>query len=135
MPSLRERKEDIPLFVSYFLNKFNKELKKNIKEIKTEVLEALKSYDWPGNVRELQNVIERAVALSKEKESLNSILIDNHEYNIQSPKKIKEATALFEKNYIKRALAQTRGNQTDAAKILGIHRTTLISKMEQLGLK
>ena len=63
---LRERKEDIPLFVQYFLDKFNKELNKNIKGFSQEVMLALMEYDWPGNVRELQNVIERAVVLESE---------------------------------------------------------------------
>ncbi len=63
-PPLRERKEDIPLLVNHFLNKFSKENNKPIPQLEPEVMELLLSYDWPGNIRELANVMERAVVLS-----------------------------------------------------------------------
>jgi DNA-binding NtrC family response regulator len=134
LPPLRERKKDIPLFVSYFLDKYNKDLKKNIKGFSKEVMEKLTEYDWPGNVRELQNIIERTVALSKNREIINEI-----PFNIQTTpqpgqEKLKHAVLKFEKQYIKAILDETQYNQSETSRILGIHRTTLISKMRQHGL-
>ena len=99
-------------------------------------MRTLSEYDWPGNVRELQNLVERIVALS-ENESLISaedIPLENASHNLIK-KGLKEAQNDFEKRYVKNALVEAGGSQTKAAAILGIHRTTLISKMEQLGLK
>jgi DNA-binding NtrC family response regulator len=136
MPSLRDRWEDIPLFLDYFLDKYNREFNKRIKGFSPEALQLLSEYDWPGNVRELQNLIERIVALA-DNESLVSaedIPLENACHNLIK-KGLKEAKADFEKRYIRNALAEAGGNQTKAAEILGVHRTTLISKMEQLGIK
>ncbi|MCX5726331.1 MAG: sigma-54 dependent transcriptional regulator [Candidatus Saganbacteria bacterium] len=136
MPPLRERKEDIPLFVNYFLDKYNKILNKKIKGFTPEAINALLSYRWPGNVRELQNLIERAVTLG------NGEYISEKDLPIESPGKsinikcidLNKATEDFEKDYIKQALIEADGNQTRAAKILKMHRTTLVSKMESLGI-
>ncbi|OGC04208.1 hypothetical protein A2276_06345 [candidate division WOR-1 bacterium RIFOXYA12_FULL_43_27] len=134
IPPLRERKKDIPLFVKYFIKKFNHEMKKEIKEVSVGVMTALMEYDWPGNVRELQNVIERAVALNREGNYLKTVFI-KEERTLNPKISLKEACQEFEKNYISNVLEQTKGNQSAAARILGIHRVTLISKLEQLGLK
>ena len=136
MPSLRDRREDISLFLDYFLHKYSKEFNKSIKGFSPEAVRTLSEYDWPGNVRELQNLVERIVALS-ENESLISaedIPLENASHNLIK-KGLKEAQNDFEKRYVKNALVEAGGSQTKAAAILGIHRTTLISKMEQLGLK
>ncbi|MFC1495897.1 sigma-54-dependent transcriptional regulator [Candidatus Margulisiibacteriota bacterium] len=137
LPPLRERKNDIPLFVSYFLNKFNRDLKKAIKTISPDAIRSLLEYNWPGNVRELQNLIERAVALNGNKDVIDSIQVSTSSKSEDSKRKknLKEATAEFEKEYIKSALKTVNGNQSAAARLLEIHRTTLISKMELLGLK
>lgn len=136
MPSLRERREDIPLFLDYFLDKYNKEFNKRIEGFSPEALQMLSEYDWPGNVRELQNLVERIVALSENEAliSADDIPLENVCHNLIR-KGLKEAQRDFEKRYIRNVLAEAGGNQTKAAEILGIHRTTLISKMEQLGLK
>ena len=136
LPPLRERKEDIPHFLNYFLDKYNKEFNKKIKGFNKDALELLTEYAWPGNVRELENLVERMVVISEKEEyiSAEDIPLENTSRNIIK-KSLKEALMEFEKRYIKNALAEAGGNQTKAAEILGIHRTTLISKMEQLGLK
>ena len=101
-----------------------------------ETEKALMNYDWPGNVRELENLIERAVALAENNAPITVDALPLE--NISCPKvtqSLKEAQASFEKQYIQRALIASEGNQTKAAKLLGIHRTTLIAKMSQFGLK
>lgn len=136
MPPLRKRKEDIPLFVNYFLDKYNKILNKKTKGFTSEAINALLSYHWPGNVRELQNLIERVVTLG------NGEYISEEDLPIESPRKsinikcvdLNKATEEFERDYIKIALDEADGNQTKAAKILKMHRTTLVSKMESLGI-
>lgn len=136
LPPLRDRKEDIPLLVNYFLNKFSKENNKPIPQIEPEVMDALLNYDWPGNIRELANVIERAVVLSP------SGIISLKYF----PKRIQEKTGWFsikedtlnlaevEKTLILKALHSTGWNQTKAAEILGISRKQLRTKMKHHGL-
>ncbi len=136
LPSLRERKEDIPLLVNYFLDKFSKQNNKPIPQLEPEVMDALINYDWPGNIRELANVVERATVLSP------SGLISMK----YLPKKIQEKTGwttikentfnLFEveRALIVRALNSTGWNQTKAAEILGISRKQLRTKMKHHGL-
>ncbi|OGC03170.1 hypothetical protein A2276_07080 [candidate division WOR-1 bacterium RIFOXYA12_FULL_43_27] len=136
LPPLRERRADLPLLIEYFLKKFNEELKKQIAGIDRQVMNELLEYDWPGNIRELKNVIERAVVLTKNGMitdiSLRGKAVNGMPETLTS---LKEASAEFEKEYIKKALAKTGGNQSETSRLLGIHRTTLISKMNLLGLK
>ncbi|NIM19805.1 MAG: response regulator [Candidatus Latescibacteria bacterium] len=141
IPPLRERKEDIPLLVNHFVDRFNKELGKRIRPVKREVMEALLTYDWPGNVRELKNVIERAMLLDAEDE----ILIEHLPPEIQglaSEERKEEASSAFlasffpmtlrevERIQIQRTLEQTNGNKSRAASILGISRQTLREKLK-----
>lgn len=136
LPPLRERKEDIPLLVNHFLNKFSKENNKPLPQLEPEVMDALLNYDWQGNIRELANVIERAVVLSPS--GLISIKY--------LPKRIQEKTGWtminektlnlieVEKSLILKALNSTGWNQTKSAEILGISRKQLRTKMKNLGL-
>lgn len=136
LPPLRERKEDIPLLVNHFLNKFSKENNKPIPQLEPEVMESLLNYDWPGNIRELANVIERAVVLSP-----SGLISMKH-----LPKRIQEKTGWnlikentlnlyeVEKSLILKALDTTGWNQTKAAEILGISRKQLRTKMKHHGL-
>jgi len=138
MPSLRERKEDLPLLVDHFLARFNRELKRNVRAISDEAMDAIMAYSWPGNVRELQNVIERIVALSKNGEiSLSALPIaSGSEIQVMCGETtLQKAVDNFEKEFIGRALSQAGGNNTHAARILGMHRTTLLSKMRSLQMK
>lgn len=136
LPPLRERKEDIPLLVNHFLNKFSKENNKPIPQLEPEVMELFMSYDWPGNIRELANVMERAVVLSP-----SGLISIKH-----LPRRIQEKTGWIaknesslnllelEKSLIIKALNTTGWNQTKAAEILGISRKQLRTKMKHHGL-
>ena len=141
LPSLRERAEDIPLLVNYFLQRYNAAFRKKIEGITSPALEYLMNYNWPGNVRELKNVIERAVALRDDgiitpgdlpfdifiKGSINK--------GFPAEGRLKEANKDFEKQYIGAVLEKVNGSQSKAARILGIHRNTLLNKINNLGLK
>ena len=139
MPSLRERKEDIPLLIHHFMGKFNKDLNRNISGFTEEAINSLIAHDWPGNVRELQNLIERMVALSKNgRIVLSDLFLQTQQANEAAKDDyhdLERAISSFEKEYINEILEKTGGNQTQAAKILGIHRTTLLSKLKNLSLK
>ncbi len=139
MPPLRERRDDIPLLVRHFLNKFSGGAEVHIDD---GALSALTSYGWPGNVRELENAVERAVVLrrgnmitraelpeklSREKQSVEDIILNMPEEGISLED--------LEKRLINKALEKHKGNQTRAAEYLGLTRPTLIYRMEKYGLK
>lgn len=143
LPPLRERAQDIHLFVNYFIDRYNKELNKSIKNVTKDAMDALIKYAWPGNIRELENLIERLVTLSRD-DHIDTCHIPQEIINPNPAGKevpaIQEGSFLravrdFEKDMVIRALESSNWNQTNAAKLLGIHRTTLISKMEAFGIK
>ena len=136
LPPLRERKEDIPLLVEHFILKFNKIYRKKVKGITNKALEALQYYHWPGNVRELENVIGRAFALGKG----DIITVDDLPMDIWDGKEAVNPEGIIsveeaEKNLIKKALSETGGNKTRAARLLGIGRKTLYMKIKKYGIK
>jgi two-component system response regulator AtoC len=144
VPPLRERKEDVPLLVSHFVDRFNRELGKKVKPVSRDVMEALVAYDWPGNVRELKNVIERAMLLDAEDEILLAHLPGEIHHGDRVRTSGDEAarvlTSFFpmtlremERVQIERTLEQTNGNKSRAATILGISRQTLREKLKQFG--
>jgi len=141
LPPLRERKEDIPLLVEYFLQKYNQVFRKKIEGLTKKALEYLINYDWPGNVRELKNVIERLVALRDDgiimpKDLPFDIFIKSSlARGLPAEGRLKEASRDFQKQYIEAVLERVNGNQVKTAKILGIHRNALFNKMKSLGLK
>lgn len=160
IPPLRERREDIPELVSYFISRFNRELNKDILGITPEAIDRINKYSWPGNVRQLENVIKRAMILcqgqwileeqilfeEEEKEDLGKRfekrtfeeLIDSlfEEFlNIHSSQRGVDIFSTLEKELIIRALQKTNGNQVQAAKILGINRNTLRGKIEKYHIK
>lgn len=136
VPPLKERKEDIPLLLKYFLNKYNRELNKNIRGFDNEAVEMLNGYNWPGNIREVQNLVERIAVLAEGNEYITKEEIPLlNEKKIAGGKNLKNALDDFEREYIKKVLFETEGNQSKASEILGINRTTLIAKMRKLGLK
>ena len=146
LPSLRERKEDIPLLTKYFLDKANKELGNKVKGFSPEAMQMLLNNNWPGNVRELRNVINRVVLLAK----FEYIETANLSSNITKPESEaepemtgvsnKEADSFknimhrVEKNMIKEALAQVNGNKTKAAEILQMNRKAFYRKTKKLDL-
>lgn len=135
LPPLRERKKDIPLLANHFLQKYSNRAKKNIKRISPEVMKALKEYDWPGNIRELENTLERAVVLSQGEEiQLKDLVyhgIGSRLSFIHSSGGEYKTLEEVEKEYIQRALKDHHGNRSQTAKILGIDRKTLISKIKK----
>jgi PAS domain S-box-containing protein len=134
LPPLRERKEDIPILVNYFVNRYAQRAGKKIDTIRKKSIEALQEYSWPGNVRELQNVIERSL-----------IIVDTNEFSVdknwfsqefQSSSRVEPASRVStEQEQIESALAQTKGKvsgRQGAAAILGIPASTLESKIRTL---
>ena len=144
IPPLRERKEDIPILIDHFINKFVLENNKNVKGINKEALEFLMQYEWPGNVRELENLIERVIALT----SNEYIPANELPYSFKNIPKINglkesvldgkvsflQAEEEFEKEVILDALKRTNYIQSHAAEILGISRRILKYKMDKLGI-
>ncbi len=137
LPPLRERREDIPLLVENFIGKFSKEFKKNVSGISEEGLKVLLNYSWPGNVRELENVIQRAIALSRKElifpEDLPPSILQESGGNLMD-KGVQEKYTLgrMEKEYIRRILIEVGGNKSKAAEILGLDRKTLYRKLQEL---
>jgi two-component system response regulator HydG len=135
LPPLRERKSDIPLLVSFFLEKFS-DPQRPIRTISEDAMRRLMTYDWPGNVRELENAVERAVALG----SGPMLHIGDLPSNLQqgSSDKLLESNELttleeMERRFILRALRETNGDKLAAARLLGIGKTTLYRKLKQYG--
>jgi transcriptional regulator with GAF, ATPase, and Fis domain len=158
IPPLRDRKEDIPLLVSYFVQKFAKEMQKRIEAVPTAVMKELTNWDWPGNIRELENFIERAVLLTRGK-SLESPVGELRKTSKEAPSDIQthevkqvaaqgkdsrsdkstvaNEYARKQRDEIMRALTVSRGRVggTDgAAARLGMNRTTLLSRMKKFGI-
>jgi len=135
IPPLRERKDDIPLLAEYFLNKFAKEVKKNIKGFSEEAMEVLLSYSWPGNIRELENAIERAVVITQDEYiKPDAFILQSFSKNedIYAGKTLKEAVNLFKREFITSVLRQNGWKQTKTAKQLGIQRTYLSRLIKEL---
>jgi transcriptional regulator with GAF, ATPase, and Fis domain len=135
-PPLRDRKEDIPLLVKHFCQKHESKIGKKITHIPAKVMEVLVAYDWPGNIRELENIIERALILSR-----NGIL-ESGEW-LPTERKQVGSTPLHkldevEKNHILEVLKKTGwkvSGERGAARILGLNATTLEARMKKLGIK
>jgi transcriptional regulator with GAF, ATPase, and Fis domain len=140
MPPLRQRKEDIPLLVAYFVKRFAEKMAKHISKIDTRTLQLCEAYPWPGNIRELQNIIERSVILC----SGDTFSIDEAWLSIQDPAGPAPAAKMTrilqdqEKEIIESALAESRGKVAGAggaAGKLGIPPSTLDSKIKQLRIE
>ncbi len=144
VPALRERKEDILLFVEYFLYDFSGRSGKERKDILPEALELLQGNDWPGNVRELKNMIERLVIMAPGRTIEVSDLPDSFRRQTESaaeseffPDKesLKEATVRFEREFISKKLTQNDGNISKTAERIGIARRNLHRKIRQFGIQ
>ena len=125
LPSLRERKQDIPPLSQYFLQKYSKETRKHFSEITQEAKEKLLSYDWPGNVRELGNVIERAIVLGSGPnisiEDLPEIFATIRTETVPDDFSYHGAMNAARRDVVLKALTQTQGNRAAAAKLLGLN--------------
>jgi formate hydrogenlyase transcriptional activator len=135
LPPLRERPEDIPLLVRHFAQQHAQRLHKPVHTIPAEALEALTRYPWPGNVRELQNVIERAVILARD--GVLRPVLPTWQQPLQRSPAGGSTLADVQRDYIVRVLRDASGvigGQHGAAARLGLKRTTLLSRMERLGI-
>ena len=134
MPPLRDRGDDIPLLVRYFVQKLARRMDKQIETIPTETMNALKSWHWPGNVRELENIIERSVILS-DSPTLKVPLAELRP--IRDDAQVEGTLRDVERNHIIRVLRETSGviaGARGAAARLGLKRTTLQSRMQKMGI-
>ncbi len=138
IPPLRERKEDIPLLVDHFIKKYCEQNRQESKQISAQIMKILIDYPWRGNVRELENVIERAVLMSPGPEiRVEALFLDPaSDDEAVDPLRLMThlATEKVEREKIAVAMKKTRGNRTQAARLLGISRATLYNKMKQYGL-
>jgi len=157
LPALRERVSDIPLLGRHFVDKFNERLRKKVSGIEPDAMERLVSYGWPGNIRELENVLERAILFcDTEQVRLVDLPAELREGTAEGPRasqsslpvesrdglgadglkeQVKAAMSRLERELIVRALDQTGGNVTHAARLLKISRKGLQLKMKELGLR
>jgi DNA-binding NtrC family response regulator len=144
IPPLRARKEDIPLLAKHFLEVYARENHKEIEGVSEDVLEILDAHAWPGNVRELENLIERAVVLSRSKlitrASLPPFLLGRDRVDDESviaaeeSLDLRDRTQAFQKKVILAALKKTKGVQNKAAQLLGVKPTTLNEMIKRLGI-
>jgi two-component system, NtrC family, response regulator AtoC len=145
MPSLRERRSDVPLLVRHFLAAHNRRRRGRPVSVSDEAMVHLREYDWPGNVRELENIIERLAILTEEPVIGTSqlppairalaaprggvrITLDEHGLDLQA------AVEEFQHRLIAEALRRTKGNKQAAARLLGLKRTTLVAKLRRCGM-
>jgi DNA-binding NtrC family response regulator len=137
VPPLRERREDIPTLVDHFIQKFSTPGRR-IAGLTDRALATLTSYHWPGNVRELENTIERAALLGSGERITELDLPPQLFARAAMESSLQEALARrhtlrdLEREYIKRVLESTGGNKTETAHILGVDRTTLYRKIEEM---
>jgi two-component system response regulator PilR (NtrC family) len=146
IPSLRDRKEDIPLLASHFLKKYSEDLGKQITQISPEALRVLVQYDYPGNVRELQNIIERAVALETSREltvqNLNSYIdeqlpLKRKPIDLEIPEEgvdLEKIVEDVERTLLLKALGRTKGIKKKAAELLHINFRSMRYRLEKYGL-
>jgi transcriptional regulator with GAF, ATPase, and Fis domain len=135
---LRERKEDIPLLVKHFIDKFSKRIGKEIKSVKKNDIEYLMQYNWPGNIRELEHVIERAIIISKDSSLNFELMMNEGSATNKNDLELFKTLEDMEKEYIINAIKLSNGKITgekSAAQLLGINGKTLGSKMLKLGIK
>ena len=138
LPPLRERKEDIPLLIHHFLERYNRQFKKQVTGIDEKAMKILLQYHFPGNVRELENIVERAVALSDKSlitsKDLPGDLLELSFTRVDDASDIQSLEEI-EKEHIRKVLAKTAYHKGRASEILKIPRTTLWRKMKQFNLE
>jgi two-component system response regulator GlrR len=135
LPSLQERKEDIPILSRHFLQKFSKEMGKDIKGFSINAMQKLIAYPWPGNIRELENTIECAVAMTKKNIISQEVILQSQETGPEGLTSFKDAKENFEKNYLIQLFELTRGNVSEAAKLAGKYRADVYELVKKYNLK
>ena len=141
LPPLRDRPEDILLLAEYFLKHFCVQARRPSLQLSAEARRRLQAHSWPGNVRELRNLMERVAFLSPgervEADDLAFILSPERDADQRMPapdQTLKDATRDFQQSYIRLAIKRAQGNMSQAAELLGLHRSNLYRKMRQLGM-
>ncbi len=139
LPPLSERKEDIPLLVNHFVEKYNREMNRRIKGVSNDAMRILMNYEWKGGIRELENVIERAIILADgdyiTPADLPPNMVGSEQYLTTHPTTLKQALAAFERDHIRRILQETGWDKEKAAQLLGIGLSSLYRKMDELNIK
>ncbi|HET9488601.1 MAG TPA: sigma-54 dependent transcriptional regulator [Methylomirabilota bacterium] len=142
VPALRERREDIALLVEHFVRKIARECRREMRGVSAGALDVLIRYDWPGNVRELENVIHRAVVLARQPVlQLQDIPLDvalpetGARLTEDTGLLLREACEQFERQYVLRVLERVGWNVSRAARLLGVHRNTVLAKLTAWGMK
>lgn len=137
VPPLRERREDIPLFIEVFIGEFNKEFNKEVKGVSDVTLKYLMQHDWPGNIRELKSVIKRGMLVTKKE----SIWLEDLSFQVELPMENVEdlgardlSLKTVERNHIQKVLQLTKGIKKQACQLLRISRSTLDKKIEEYRL-
>lgn len=144
IPPLRERREDMPMFIDFFLKKYEIELKKNIVKVEDEVMNFLLTYDYPGNIRELKNIVERLVVLSEDG-IIKSKYLPKYREGIETKNievlsldempSLKDYRNCLEKKYVEKVLLKSEKNMDLAADTLGISKRQLYNKISDLAIK
>jgi len=136
LPPLRERRADIPLLLNYFLERHARKTGRPAQRFSAKATTVLTRYDWPGNVREIENLIERLATINR-KAVIDVEDMSSPETGLGEFKgmELKDAVKAFEKKYISEVLQGTEGSRKNAAEALGIHRNTLLMKMNELGIR
>lgn len=143
VPALRDRKEDIPVFIQHYVEAFSRQAGKTIGGLTTEALELLTDYPWPGNIRELENEIRRLVYTCAPDGFISADLLPtyilfptcrNGEEALSTPLQLEPHLRELERRLILEALTRSRGNYSRAAKLLAISRNGLAIKMQRLGI-
>lgn len=137
LPPLRDRSSDVPLLVNYYIDRFNREFRKEVRGVTPQAMELLKAYRWPGNERELRNAVERAMLLV-EGEWLTADVLpltgarSSTAQTMELPEDGVNLDAL-ERELVVQALKRTGGNQTKAAALLGLNRDQIRYRIEKFG--
>lgn len=140
LPALRDRAEDVLLLANFFLNQFCQQARRPVMAISAEAQKKLQSHHWPGNVRELRNLMERISFLAAgpkiEIDDIAFILSPQAESNEPSlDLGLTDATLYFQRDFIRKIISRVQGNMSEAARVLGLHRSNLYRKMKQLDMK
>ena len=139
LPPLSDRRDDIPLLAFYFLHKHSARMKRAVDDISPEAMETLVDYDYPGNIRELENIIERAVALARDRKltitNLPQALVEKSVHVMREKGGRLPTLSEREADYIQFVLGRTGHNRTKAARVLGIDRVSLWRKLKKYGME
>jgi len=135
LPPLREKKEDIPPLVNYFIESFNRKMKKKVKGLTPQAMQRLMLHKWPGNVRELENTIEFAMAMTRKNMLTDDLILQTSNNSDELIKSFKDAKADFEKNYLTSLLEVTNGNVSKASELAGKYRADFYNLLKKYDLK